>query len=187
MAGETVPVGDTRQRIREVALELFTAQGFEKTSLREIAERLNITKAALYYHFRSKADLIRSLVAPMMDDVDALLDKASATDLPPRSLFEATFDTLSRHGSIFAALLRDASAFAHVDLEARSQQWVEEIPTILAGPDASTAERVHAVVAFSGLARSAVLTIYTDLPAAEVRAAAVDAACAALNPGGARG
>src|SRR5215475_13717231 len=48
------PRGDTRERIQSIALELFAEQGYEKTSLREIAERLGVTKAALYYHFRSK-------------------------------------------------------------------------------------------------------------------------------------
>src|SRR5262249_20860254 len=43
---------DTRARIQQVALELFAEQGYEKTSLREIAERLDVTKAALYYHFK---------------------------------------------------------------------------------------------------------------------------------------
>lgn len=184
MAEEMGPAGDTRQRIREVALELFTAQGFEKTSLREIAERLEITKAALYYHFRSKADLIRSLVTPMIDDVDAVLEKARTTDLPPRRLFELTFETLHRHRAVFAALMRDASAFAYVDLEAASQHWIEEIPTVLAGPNATTAERVRAVVAFGGLARAALLTVYSELPLSEVKAAAVDAAYAALMPQG---
>src|SRR5580704_12464879 len=48
--------GDTRARIQQVALELFAEQGYDKTSLREIAERLDVTKAALYYHFKSKED-----------------------------------------------------------------------------------------------------------------------------------
>ena len=43
---------DTRARIQRVALELFAEQGYDKTSLREIAERLDVTKAALYYHFK---------------------------------------------------------------------------------------------------------------------------------------
>ena len=53
---------ETRARIQAVAIELFTEQGYEKTSLREIAERLNVTKAALYYHFKSKEDIVASLI-----------------------------------------------------------------------------------------------------------------------------
>ena len=41
-----------------VATELFIEQGYEGTSLREIADRLGITKAALYYHFPSKDDIL---------------------------------------------------------------------------------------------------------------------------------
>lgn len=52
---------DTRQRILDVALELFTEQGYDGTSLREIAERLGVTKAALYYHFASKEDVLLAL------------------------------------------------------------------------------------------------------------------------------
>jgi AcrR family transcriptional regulator len=46
----------------EAALALFTEQGFDKTSLREVAERVGVTKAALYYHFGSKEELLSSLV-----------------------------------------------------------------------------------------------------------------------------
>jgi len=52
---------DTRQRILDVALDLFTEQGYDGTSLRQIAERLGITKAALYYHFQSKEDILLAL------------------------------------------------------------------------------------------------------------------------------
>jgi AcrR family transcriptional regulator len=53
----------TRDRILDVALDLFTTQGFDGTSLRQIAERLDppITKAALYYHFESKEDILLAL------------------------------------------------------------------------------------------------------------------------------
>src|SRR5262245_31759345 len=50
--------GHTRTRIQQVALELFTQHGYEATSLREIAEKLGVTKAALYYHFRTKDEII---------------------------------------------------------------------------------------------------------------------------------
>ncbi|SCE91850.1 TetR/AcrR family transcriptional regulator [Micromonospora chokoriensis] len=64
--------GGTRERIKAVALELFTEQGYEKTSLREIAERLNVTKAALYYHFKSKDDIVASFVEDRLVQIDAL-------------------------------------------------------------------------------------------------------------------
>jgi AcrR family transcriptional regulator len=53
--------GDTKQRILDVALDLFTEQGYDGTSLRQIAERLGITKAAIYYHFESKEDILMAL------------------------------------------------------------------------------------------------------------------------------
>jgi AcrR family transcriptional regulator len=55
------PPDSTRQRILEVALRLFSSQGFEKTSLRQIADELGFTKAALYYHFPSKDDIALAL------------------------------------------------------------------------------------------------------------------------------
>ena len=61
---DSLPAGDeggTRERILDVALELFSEQGYDKASLREIAERLGISKAALYYHFASKADILLAL------------------------------------------------------------------------------------------------------------------------------
>jgi AcrR family transcriptional regulator len=60
LAGTTAP-NDTRQRILDVALDLFTEQGYDGTSLREIAEQLGVTKAALYYHFESKEDILMAL------------------------------------------------------------------------------------------------------------------------------
>ncbi|MGW3787990.1 TetR/AcrR family transcriptional regulator [Micromonospora chokoriensis] len=75
--------GGTRERIKAVALELFTEQGYEKTSLREIAERLNVTKAALYYHFKSKDDIVASFVEDRFEQMDALTAWAESQ---PRSL-----------------------------------------------------------------------------------------------------
>jgi AcrR family transcriptional regulator len=70
----------TRARIQSVALELFTEQGYEKTSLREVAERLGVTKAALYYHFKSKDEIVSSLVEDRLTAFDELIKMAE--DLP---------------------------------------------------------------------------------------------------------
>jgi AcrR family transcriptional regulator len=60
-AGDRSPSGSTRERILDIALELFAEQGYDKTSLRDIAERLGTTKAALYYHFERKQDILLEL------------------------------------------------------------------------------------------------------------------------------
>ena len=54
-------VASTKDRILDIALDLFTEKGFDGTSLREIAEKLGVTKAALYYHFASKDDILMAL------------------------------------------------------------------------------------------------------------------------------
>lgn len=60
-AGSRLPRGSTRERILDVALDLFTERGYDKTSLREIADELGFTKAALYYHFERKEDILFAL------------------------------------------------------------------------------------------------------------------------------
>ncbi len=66
-------VQDTRSRIQSVALELFIEQGYEQTSLREIAERLGVTKAALYYHFRTKDEIVESLTHDRLAAIEELI------------------------------------------------------------------------------------------------------------------
>jgi AcrR family transcriptional regulator len=52
---------ETRERILDVAERLFVQQGYDKTSLREIASEMGFSKAALYYHFASKEDILLAL------------------------------------------------------------------------------------------------------------------------------
>lgn len=66
--------GNTRQRIQDVALELFAEQGYEKTSLREIAERLDVTKAALYYHFKTKEEILVSIFEDLARPIEGVIE-----------------------------------------------------------------------------------------------------------------
>jgi AcrR family transcriptional regulator len=85
----------TRERILEVALELFNEHGYAETSLREIADRLGVTKAALYYYFERKEDILLELHLRMhavfrdlIDEFDRLYD--------PQHRLEAWADLLDR-------------------------------------------------------------------------------------------
>ncbi len=73
MATQTRRRGDTRGDIQRSALRMFNTQGYDKTSLREIAEDLGLTKAALYYHFPTKEDILESLLRDVAASLDAIV------------------------------------------------------------------------------------------------------------------
>ena len=54
--------GNTKLEILDTALELFSVQGFEATSLSQIADAVGIRKASLYSHFESKQEILDALV-----------------------------------------------------------------------------------------------------------------------------
>ena len=74
---------DTREQIRTIALELFAEHGYDKTSLREIAERLGVTKAAVYYHFRTKEEILVSLIEDFLREVDDIVGWAASQPAGP--------------------------------------------------------------------------------------------------------
>ena len=79
----------TRSRIQEVALRLFIAGGYEATSLREIAEEVGVTKAALYYHFKTKDEIVTSLIDDRIAKMKELI--AWGQTLPRTPEGRATF------------------------------------------------------------------------------------------------
>jgi AcrR family transcriptional regulator len=68
-------VEDRPGQLVEIACRLFATRGYEGTSLRDIAEEAQITKAALYYHFPNKEALYQKIV---IDKLRALLDRVGA-------------------------------------------------------------------------------------------------------------
>jgi AcrR family transcriptional regulator len=68
----------TRQQILETAQRLFTDLGYDATSLQMIADEMGLTKAAVYYHFRAKSDILHAATKPGVQRLEALLDEAAA-------------------------------------------------------------------------------------------------------------
>ena len=68
----------TRQQILETAQRLFNELGYDATSLQMIADEMGLTKAAVYYHFRAKSDILHAAMRPGIQRLGALLDEAAA-------------------------------------------------------------------------------------------------------------
>jgi AcrR family transcriptional regulator len=147
----------TRARIQAVALDMFGEQGYEKTSLREIAERLGVTKAALYYHFRSKEDIVRSLFEDYTADVDGLIAWARSqprTTEARRELVERYIGVVVKHTGVFQLLERNQAAIQNLESGATKQFFRERIRALIEltmKPDPSLAERVRASMAFTAI------------------------------------
>lgn len=167
---------DTRQRIVETALHQFATRGFAQSSLRSIAEELGITKAALYYHFRTKEELARSVFQPFLGEVDALLDRLDGSQ-SPRAVLTAYAEALAPHRLALSAMLRDPGAATDLNLAEVSQRWLSRLAALVA-PAATPEDRVRVTVAFGGLTRALQLPETAD-PA--VRRVAVSSALASLG------
>jgi AcrR family transcriptional regulator len=127
---------DTRSRIQAVALELFIEQGYEQTSLREIAERLGVTKAALYYHFRTKDDIIDSLVQDRIDAVEELI--AWAHTQPPTVEMKQEFlrrysEELrrGRHHDVMRLFERNQASMKDIPSAARMRERMADLVAVL--------------------------------------------------------
>jgi AcrR family transcriptional regulator len=68
----------TRQQILQTAQRLFADRGYDATSLQMIADELGLTKAAVYYHFRAKSEILHATMRPGILRLEALLDEAAA-------------------------------------------------------------------------------------------------------------
>lgn len=71
--------GETKAKIPEVALKLFSQNGYLGTSMSDIAAQLGITKPALYKHYASKREILKSIVK-RMSDMD--YERAEEYDMP---------------------------------------------------------------------------------------------------------
>jgi AcrR family transcriptional regulator len=162
--------GDTRARIQRVALELFAEQGYERTSLREIAERLGVTKAALYYHFKSKEDIVRSFTEDHFGRLDALI--AWGRDQPRTAstgheILDRYITILLDGSEVFLFLERNqASLGTSGGGKQRFEQFrprLNALVEIITGPGAPPRSRIRAAAAIFAASASCMFVMHETL------------------------
>jgi len=78
----------TRRALADAALRLFAEQGFDATTLEELAEEAEVSVRTLYNHFGDKEGLLTALVQRSLDSIDVAVHHLSATD-PIERIWEA--------------------------------------------------------------------------------------------------
>ncbi|QUR68872.1 TetR/AcrR family transcriptional regulator [Mycobacterium spongiae] len=174
------PKSDTRTRIQDVARELFWRQGVHRTSLQDIADELGITKPALYYHFASREDLVRSTLVPLIEEGERFVaDQESLGDTDSRALLEGYFDFLYGRRQDLMLVLSEPTMLADLGLVDNVLAWRDRLGKLLFGPRPTLAQATRAAVAFGGLHDCCVQ--FPDAPYEELRACSVEAALGALG------
>ena len=178
---------DTRGAIQRVAADLFARHGYEQTSLREIAGRVGMTKASLYYHYSSKQALLLAIVEPLIAQWRAVVDRAEHlphTDAGVRAVLGELLDVMLRHRMIAAMVVHDAAAVIQaigplfnelIQLNMRLHDW-------LAGPEPTPSGRVRAVAATEALSAALGWSPFlADVDDDQIRTTLLDAAVAVLQ------
>jgi len=143
----------TRAEILRVALRLFTEQGYEGTSTRDISAALGITKSALYYHFPSKEAIVTSLLTQRRRELDELVEwiraQPRSPDLVRRAALRWVNGTTSErldgmrlvqnNGPVLRTLLEGGD-------DVRSA--FDEVVDLLVGADATETDRLLVRMAF---------------------------------------
>ncbi|HEY8523634.1 MAG TPA: helix-turn-helix domain-containing protein [Acidimicrobiales bacterium] len=151
------PTSDTRQRILEVARELFTEQGYDATSLRQIAERLGFTKAALYYHFQSKEQLLRTLLEPVGHTVGEFFGRLEAAEGLEgwAAALDWVIDRMERELPLFRMLQRNRAAASEVGWQIESDRehvaMHDRLERAVAAKAGSLGEQVRMVAALGAV------------------------------------
>ena len=182
LADGSVRPADSRAEILRVARELFVAQGFAATTTRELAEGLGFTKAALYYHFRTKDDLLSALAEPIIERLRTLVTQTPlrATASGRRALLAAYIDVAAADLDLIRVLTQDPSVTRR-PATAEHAALSERMLQLLSGrsePDTTQRARARAAL---GAIRAALVQADPDDDPRLIRTAALAAGCGALG------
>jgi AcrR family transcriptional regulator len=145
----------TRDRVEQAALALFVARGYTATSLREIAQTVGVSVPALYYHFASKDELLRSVTEPLLAAGDLFVERLRSlprTGFARRAL-EGYYDLIVDHFPIYRLVSTDPAVRSHPEVGRRAADQATMLLDLLAGPPGGRDRLVRAAAATGALRR----------------------------------
>jgi AcrR family transcriptional regulator len=187
---ESGPPKGTRERILDIALELFIEKGFDKTSLREIAEELGFSKAALYYHFASKDDILLALHFRLHDILRGTLANLGGQVTSVDSwmaLLEGVIDEMLVNRRLFVLHERNRAAFEQLHREHHDEEhddFEEQFRRILADTGVPVRDRVRLACSLGAVMSGLLLAgdMFSDVPAVALGGLLRDAVHDLLDP-----
>src|SRR6478736_4219260 len=146
-----------RDTVLAAALDGFTSRGYDATSVAELAAATGMSKAAVSYHFHTKNDLLHALADPLLEELDALIERHPSRPHWPdevQALLEDYLTALTDHNQVAAWVDSDKAVLNHPQIGARLHRNTERMCQAITGSTANgTAATVRATAALGSLWR----------------------------------
>jgi len=149
---------DTRTRLIEAAIGLFTQHSFAGTSLQMIADELGLTKAAIYHHFRTREQLLAAVIEPMLDELRTVVESAETKRTPharAEHMLSGYAALAVRNRGLVAVLATDPSVATVLTDRAEWGKLILRQLALLADVDPGPAGEFKAAMVFAGMAGAA--------------------------------
>ena len=170
------------RRIARLALDRFRVSGFIGTSIADLAGALGVSKAAIYYHYRSKDALLHHLVDPLLDAIDACIQDHNQPRRTARQLLGAYLAVLLAHREVVPLIATDVAVLNHPSIGPRLRAQDQQLQSLLAAPNTDVAARLRAEAALGAIWRPLIADPQLDLTDPAHQHTLIDAAVAALQP-----
>jgi AcrR family transcriptional regulator len=172
VTGQTIAsAGPTRQRLIDVAIELFKKHSVAGTSLQMISDELGLTKSAIYHHFRTRDELLSAVMEPVIAEVIALVDAAETrTGARARAehLIAGYASLAASHRELIPLLTGDPGVVALLRVRTDWGAVVTRQMALFAALEPGLGGQVKAALVMSGIASAAGVD-YGDVDEAALR------------------
>jgi AcrR family transcriptional regulator len=115
----------TRERLRQLALDLFWEKGYRKTSTRDLAAALGVKQASLYYHVKNKEELLYDICHSSLEHIVEQVEAAAASTSDPLKALAA----IARTHMVGSLEQQRQMLVSMYDYRSLSAQFLEEINT----------------------------------------------------------
>jgi AcrR family transcriptional regulator len=185
LAKPTAPRGLARGRVLDAAVALFAEHGVHGTSLQMIADRVGVSKAAVYYQFHSKEDIALEVLRPSIEDIARVIRIADALPDPRQQRAVAVsglVEMIVRHRQLAVMFYGDPAIDQLVMNEPNFKAVATRLRELLEGPDRSAVDRIAFSMFFSGVGKAAADPELADIDDADLHTALLELSARILTP-----
>ena len=105
---------ERRTQILDAAAQCFAEKGYHAASMDELVQLSGLSKGALYWHFKGKREIFRSLLERWMEEYTQALQTVVESDVPPREKVLSVFRLIEISGAANPEMLRSQLEFFSV-------------------------------------------------------------------------